>query len=499
MTTVLRSAILAAVVSVVGLAAAPRVAARAASGCPPSASCSRIEHIVIIDKENRTFDNLFGTFPGADGATTYRGFDGRRRRLTHQPDSLTGDIAHTIDDARLAYDGGKMDRFSQLRGAIQEGRDMADSQLYRSDIPNYWAYAEHYALADDFFSTTLGNSFPNHLATISPGDANTTASPSGRLNAWGCDSPPSAYARQELPDGTVRYVYPCFDVATLGDTLDSHHISWRYYAPPRGQPGYVWNAFDAIRHIRLGADWSTHIADDAQFARDAAAGRLPTVSWLVQPFAVSDHPGFSICAGENWTVGQIDAIMRNRREWGHTAIILTWDDWGGFYDHARPPPSSNPRAGYGFRVPAVVISPYARPGFVDHTVLSNASVLRFTERVLGLPPLGRADRAAHDLFSSFDFRQAPLPPLALRQRGCPPLNRPRYRPTRTYAAGALGLGALAGILLAVTIIPVVDRRPRVGRWVLRRSPALQLALATVLLIATGAYLAYVLHTWNLPH
>src|SRR5947209_5574034 len=171
-----------------GLATVPRrpTAILAATACPPASSCFPIQHIVIIDKENRTFDSMFGAFPGANGVTTYRGFDGRRHRLTHQPDSLVSDIAHTVDDARLAYDSGKMDRFSQLRGAMQNGVDISHSQLYRADIPNYWAYAKHFALADRFFSTTLGNSFPNHLATISAQYGNITTSPSGHLNAWGC-------------------------------------------------------------------------------------------------------------------------------------------------------------------------------------------------------------------------------------------------------------------------------------------------------------------------
>jgi phospholipase C len=409
------------------------------------------------------------------------------------------DIAHTQDDARLAYDGGKMDRFSQLRGAMQGGKDMSTSQFYRSDIPNYWSYARRYTLDDHFFSTVMGNSFPNHLATIAAQTGNVVGSPNGGLNAWGCDSPRTAFVPREAPNGRVRYSYPCFDFTTLGDVLDQHHISWSYYAPQRGQPGYFWNAFDAIKQVRLGPDWTNRMQSDAQFASDATAGRLPAVSWLVQPFDVSDHPGFSICAGENWTVSQINAIMQNRQEWLHTAIILTWDDWGGLYDHVRPPASSNPRIGFGFRVPAIILSPFARPGYVDHTVLTYASILRFAERVLGLPAMGAADRAAHDLFSSLNFGQKPLSPLVLPQRDCPPLNRPHYRPTRTYALGALGIGGLGTILLILTIVPLLDRRPWVKHWIVRWSPTLQLALASAFLVAASVYVTYVMHTWDLPH
>jgi phospholipase C len=470
-----------------------------AAGCSRGPSCFPIQHIVIMDKENRTFDSMFGTFPGADGATTYRGLDGKQHRLAHQPDSLIYDLAHTNGDAKLADDSGKMDRFAQLKGAMQNGIDMSDSQLYQSDIPNYWAYAKHYTLDDHFFSTIMGNSFPNHLASISAQDGNLNNSPSGRINAWGCDSPSTAYVQQETATGKLHFLYPCFDYSTLGDELDAHHMPWRYYAPPPGQPGYFWNAYDAIKHIRLGPDWTSRIKSSTQFTQDAAAGTLPAVSWLVQPFNVSDHPGFSICAGENWTVQQIKAIMSNRQEWAHTAIILTWDDWGGLYDHVRPPVGSNPRIGYGFRVPAIIISPYARAGYVDHTMYSYSSILHFAERVLGLPSMGASDRTAADMLKSFDFHQKPLKPLPLQERSCPPLNRPKYRPTRVYALGALGVGGLGTILLLLAIVPFVDRRPGIRAWILRRSPTLQLMVAAILIAALSVYVRYLILTWHLPH
>jgi phospholipase C len=385
--------------------------------CAPGTACNPIQHIIIMDKENRSFDSMFGTFPGANGATTYVGADGLTHTLTHQPDRLPRDISHSPTAAHLAYDGGKMDKFSQIGGAIQNGVDMSDSQLYQSDIPNYWSYARRFTLDDNFFSTIMGPSFPNHLFSIAAEDANVDGNPNNPR--WGCDAPTTTTVDQRAPDGTITKTFPCFDFQTLGDLLDAKSISWKYYTPSQDQSGYIWSTFDAIKHIRMGPDWQNHVVNYTQFTTDAAAGNLPTVSWLVQPGGVSDHPPASECVSENWTVQQINAIMQNRQEWAHTAIILTWDDFGGFYDHVAPPQGPNPQTEYGFRVPAIIISPYARAGTVDHTMYSYSSMLKFIESTTGLPSLTGLDGGANDMINSFNFTQRPLAPLTLQQRTCP--------------------------------------------------------------------------------
>jgi phospholipase C len=470
-----------------------------ASGPCGTGACPRITHVIIMDKENRTFDSMFGRFPGANGATTYPWLDGSRHPLTHQPDRLSEDIAHTIRDARLGIDNGKMDRFAQLGGSIQNGGNMSDSQFYQSDIPNYWTYARHFTLDDNFFSTIMGNSFANHLFTIAGKDNGVDGSPAGTLNAWGCDSPSSAVVEEEGGKGRTRYVYPCFNFRTIGDELDKHHIPWTYYAPSQGQPGYFWNSFDAIKHIRKGLDWTTHMADYSSFAGDARAGKLPTVSWLVQPFDVSDHPGFSICAGENWTVQQINAVMSNRSEWQHTAIILTWDDFGGFYDHVPPPKGPNPMIQYGLRVPAIIISPYARPHFIDHTQLNFGSILKLVETLYHLRPTGPVDRVSKDLLSSFNFRQKPLAPLTLSTHACPSVPAQRYRPMKVYGFAALGVIALGAVWLVALIVPLSDRRPRIRVLLRQAAPWLQIGMSAVLLGAIATYVWFVATTWNLPH
>jgi phospholipase C len=387
--------------------------------------CGTIRHIIIMDKENRTFDSMFGTFPGANGATTYRGTDGRIHSLLHQPDQLALDLAHDPQSAVRAVDGGRMDGFGRILGAIQHGLDFSDSQLYQTDIPNYWAYARSFTLDDRFFSSVLGPSFPNHLVTIAGSSGNTIDNPWGNsISAWGCDSGARTVDAAISPTTGRRYIVgACFNMTTIADVLDRRHISWKYYAPGQNQSGYIWSSFDAIKHIRFGPDWNTKVVNYMQFAADAAAGRLPSVSWLVEPEPVSDHPSASICVGENWTVQQIDAVMSNPAEWAHTAIVLTWDDFGGLYDHVVPPSAAlGSRSQLGLRVPAVVISPYARRGYVDHTEYTFGSLLKLIEDTFGLPSLTAQDGLANGLSGSFDFRQKPLPPLRLQPReNCPGL------------------------------------------------------------------------------
>ncbi len=389
---------------------------------PRAHADSLIQHIVIMVKENRTFDNMFGTFPGANGATTYD-CKGQILPMNHEPDHLKADLGHTWQNATAAYDNGLMDKFCKNVDAKQYGIDVSDAQFLQADIPNYWQYAQNFALSDNFFSTILGPSFPNHIFTIAGEDDNVdgvvhNSKPRGS-SGWGCDSPPQTRVEERNADNQITDVFPCFDFQTLGDLLDQAGITWKYYAPPQGVNGYSWSTYDTINHIRNGPDWTKNVVPYTQFASDAASGQLPQVSWLVQTGKISDHPPYSICKGENWTVSQINAIMGNPDEWASTAIILTWDDWGGFYDHVVPPQGPNPVIQYGFRVPAIVISPYAIPGYVDHTFFTFSSILKFVEDNWGLPSLTGLDGGSNDMMTSFNFNQQPLPPLVLQQRACP--------------------------------------------------------------------------------
>jgi len=383
----------------------------------PAADIRVIEHIVFLIKENRSFDNYFGQFPGANGATTGITSTGQIIPLRHTPDQVV-DIAHEWVSALTAIDGGKMDQFDLIPFGDMNGQYLAYSQLTQFDIPNYWAYAQAFTLADNMFSSVHGDSFENHLYTIAAQSGGMIAkkhnSPSG--SKWGCDAP-STFQLQVLDEvsGVISEVFPCLDFQTLADSLDSAGISWKYYAPPEGSAGYTFSTYDEINHIRNTSLWSEHVVSDTQFAADAASGNLPAVSWLVTGLN-NDHPPNSSCQGENWTVQTLNALMQGPN-WSTSAVFLTWDDFGGFYDHVPVPPVDI--YGLGPRVPMIIISPYARPGNISHTQYEYTSVLKFIEERYGLPPLTTRDADANDTTDSFDFTQTPLSPLILNTRSCP--------------------------------------------------------------------------------
>jgi phospholipase C len=430
-----------------------------------------IKHIVYFIKENRTFDNYFGTYPGANGATTAVDSQGKVVPLKHESDQIANDLDHSSESATLAYDNGKMDKFDQvsflprLFGANRPANGTSPkpgssgaqkptslyqnnslTQFYQSDIPNYWTYAQNFVLGDNTFSSLLGPSFPNHQYTIaaqSGGAADNPAGAAGGLPGeagagtlpgqgqqpklqgtpgqrpklrigWGCDQA-NQKVEVKSASGTTSMQDACFNYETLADELDQAHYSWRYYAPPSGTDlGYIWSAYNAVKHIRYGPDWK-YVVPVEQFMTDATNGTLPTVSWIVTPQKDSEHAPASVCTGENWTVQMLNSLM-NSPDWSSTAVFLTWDDWGGFYDHVAPQRIDS--YGLGFRVPLIVISPYAKKGYIDHTQYEFSSMLRFTEDELNLASLTNRDKAANNMMGAFNFSQQPRSPLVLQQRTC---------------------------------------------------------------------------------
>lgn len=385
----------------------------------PAVGSGAIKHIVMLIKENRSFDNYFGTFPGADGTRRGQLSNGRWIWLRHTPDHTLLDIAHAGSAARVAVAGGRMNGFDRLPGAIQNGKDIALSQLHRSDIPNYWRYARTFTLDDHFFSTINGPSFPNHLVTIAGDSINTDDNPIyNSHHAWGCDSGRYSVVEQVNPaTGRKKMVKPCFNVRTLPDLLDRAGVSWKYYAPSQYQSGYIWSALDAIRHMRYSPIWHSNVQTPEQFTRDVRAGTLPAVSWLVTNESTSEHPPYSSCIGENSTVRFLNALMSGP-DWSSTVVFLTWDDFGGFYDHVPPPRLDY--ISYGPRVPTIVISPYARKHFVDHRRYDFASILRYIEDKYHLPRLAKFDAMADSIGADLNSRQRPAVPLLLKPRRCPP-------------------------------------------------------------------------------
>jgi phospholipase C len=372
-----------------------------------------IKHVVILLKENRSFDEYFGKFPGANGATQGKDSKGQVITLGPTPDKLPYDLGHGWPETHTAIDNGKMDKFDLVSNGNVNGVMMGYTQMDQSSIPNYWSYAQYFALGDAMFSSLAGPSFGNHLYTIGAQSAGVVGIPNGGPN-WGCDAPAKSRVLVMNANGVMSRQYPCFELQTLGDLLSAAGISWLYYAPTQGTAGYQWNTMDAVKHIRTGPLWNTNVVPESQFFTDAAAGTLPTVSWLIS--ANAEHPPASTCGGENWSVKTLNTLMQGS-DWNSTVFFLLWDDFGGFYDHVPPPALDI--YGLGPRVPLLIISPWVKSGTVVHTQYEFSSMLKFVETIFGLPALTQRDAQAANMLDAFDFTQQPLPPLILSPRVCP--------------------------------------------------------------------------------
>ncbi len=388
-----------------------------------------IKHAIYLMLENRSFDNLYGRFPGVNG-TTVGNLNGLEKPLRSCPDWLPGDLKHDRDSALAQYNGGSADNF----GIGDYGDPWAYTQFTGSEIPAYWQWARDYALSDNFFASALGPSFPNHLFYIagqSGGsadnpenlgarlDVKTAGSPGGgEFTSWGCD----ALGREEGDpyvvitgeDGTTTSQEPCFGFESVGEQLTRAGIDWAYYAPLAGYLGYFWNAYNAVGgvfHTDLWNEHAQHNVDD--LVSDIQAGNLPSVTWAVPHFQLSDHPPASTAFTHNWVMDVVNAVMRSDL-WSSTVIFLTWDEWGGFYDHVVPPQIDH--VGLGFRVPLLTISPFTRRGVID-TELGEFSVpLRFISDNWGLPYLTARIAGSHNLEHTFDFGSNPRPPRLATQR-----------------------------------------------------------------------------------
>jgi phospholipase C len=385
---------------------------------PSNSSFGKIQHIVFLVKENRSFDEYFGTFPGANGATTATISTGQVIPLGRTPDKPTHDLGHEWQDSHSNIDAGHMDRWDLETMCSVNGDNLCLTQMDQSGIPNYWAYAQNYALADAAFSSVESGSYPAHLMLVSGSSQTTIDNPRSSIQAqWGCDAVAGTNVPAMSTSFVVSSVFPCFSATTMAGLADTAGVSWKAYTSVNGQSGYVYNPYRSFSEIFDSADWTTKVVTESDFITDALAGNLPALSWVTPPSIDTDHPPDSACVGENWTVQQINAVMQGpASQWNSTVIVLVWDDFGGFYDHVPPP--YRDQYGLGIRVPWLIISPWAIQG-VYHTEIEFASVLRFMEETFGLPNLGGADTIANDMQDAFNYSQTPLPPLVLTQRVCP--------------------------------------------------------------------------------
>lgn len=399
----------------------------------PSGDMSCIKHIVFIIKENRTYDSYFGAYNknGADGSTMVKISNGTSIPAAHLPDSTPLDICHdwkcTISDMNF----NKMDHFDTDRSCTANGRLICTAQMTGADLPNYYAYADNFVLGDRFFSSIHATSFPNHMYTIAATSAGvisqaTLASAPGKVEV-GCQADQGSTAQQIDSFGNLTTQYPCYEIPTLGDLLTAAGVSWKSYAPPN----IAYNAYIGINHIyNVPAVWNATWAPDTQFITDVKNGTLPSVSWIVT-LGGNEHPPISTCYGQNWAVQQINAVMQSTKYWvtEPTAIVMTWDDFGGFADHVPAPVED--MFGLGPRSPVLIISPFAKPGYVTHVQMESSSVLKFIEERFGLPSLGGRDLIANDISDAFNFSQAGNPPLVLTQTSCPYVESSETFPAQT--------------------------------------------------------------------
>ena len=429
------------------------------------AGIHKIKHVIIVMQENRSFDSYFGTFPGADGIPMRHGVPtvcvpkpaGGCSRPYHDPGDVNGGGPHGRANAVADIAGGRMDGFIRQRDAAKAACHAVDNPACNgggtpgvmgyhtaAEIPNYWDYARQFVLQDHMFEPVSSWSLPEHLYLVSAWSAKCrTRSPMSCVNNIAGPYGVNQFGRavhQELTSGQTSIDLAWTDITWL---LYARHISWAYYVqtgtqpdcandslltcPPVRQsattPG-IWNPlplFGDVQHDhQLGNIQSLH-----GYFRAAKAGRLPAVSWVTPSGPDSEHPLASVHQGQAYVTAVINAAMKSP-DWKSTAIFLSWDDWGGFYDHVVPPQVD--KNGYGLRVPGIVISPYARQGFIDHQTLSSDAYLKFIEDdFLGgarLDPLtdGRPDPRPDvrenqpvlgNLIQDFNFSQPPRPPLLL--------------------------------------------------------------------------------------
>jgi phospholipase C len=415
---------------------------------------SKIQHVVIIFQENRSTDNLFHDTnlmaKGADIASTALKSDGTTVPLT--PSSLVTDydLSHSHQAFVSMYDGGKMDGADQIEihCNMKESDCPSPTAWFHyaepSEVAPYFQLAETYVFGDRMFQTNQGPSFPAHQFIISgtsaptpPGHPNSNYFESENMNYVpnsgsnpnaGCIALPGTTGAWIGPNGveinSSPAQYPCFEHPTLTDLLNAKSITWRYYGPGAGS---IWTAPNAIQHMCgpnvpppnatacTGSDWVNGVViPQTGVLTDISNNQLPAVSWVIPDGQESDHAGINDGSGPSWVASIVNAIG-NSPYWSNTAIILTWDDWGGWYDHVAPPAIINSYE-YGFRVPLVVISPYAKAGYISHTVYDFGSILKFIEATFGLstvapnasPAYADALTGTGDLSDCFNLDQTPL-------------------------------------------------------------------------------------------
>jgi phospholipase C len=392
-------------------------------GSGPAGGPDKIRYVIVIVKENHTFDSYFTNFPGAESSTMAKK-DGSSTPFKRPiaPDGPLGcDVNHDHDHALAAYNNGEMNGFTA--GTFCSDPNTPFYMYQEAQIPNYWALARNFVLADHFFSTILTSTTPGHFAGVaaqSPfyGNADSASGCSvPEVNRAGVD----AYNRDTC--NLRGQVDPCFDVPSIVDAFPKD-LDWRAYGNI-GAGGRIATPFNFI--LSVGGNNATraaHYKALPTLLADLDKGDQPNLAYVdvAGPESLSEHPPAAVCPGENYSIDIVNRIMKGPH-WKETAILITWDDWGGFYDHVAP---ALEKCDFtpGFRLPLLIVSPYAKKGHVLKTVTEHASIPRFIEDVFGMPRMHERDAHARDdtagsLLDAFDFDQAPRDPMPLPLRNCP--------------------------------------------------------------------------------
>ncbi|HTA39922.1 MAG TPA: alkaline phosphatase family protein [Candidatus Acidoferrales bacterium] len=420
-------------------AAAPDV--RAVVGA--QVASSPIAHVIVVIQENRTMDNLFassiiangGPYPGANVVQTAT-IDGKKIPMRPTPFEYPADPSHSHKSLVGEWAGGTLNGFPNDYITVNPGFPPAPKNFPIAYVPDYETIVYHrlaqrYALADNNFAPRLIPTFPSHIFLITA-QSQAADDPTAYVN-WGCDSQPGTTVPIFGPKERVIVpgVFPCFNNPTIGDLLDRGRVTWKYYTGAIGNTvDAAVNVYDAIKHIRYGPDWGRNISTPmSNVLSDVQNCRLPQVSYVTPTWLNSDHGGDLSNGGPGWVGSIYLALTQSEkakdpscRYYANTAMILTWDDSGGWYDHVAPPKGPD-GTNWGFRIPIVVISPWARSNFirgnqkftpyVSHTLRESTSIIRFIEKNWGLGNLGERDASGDALADMFDYtRSMPIPPIS---------------------------------------------------------------------------------------
>jgi phospholipase C len=388
---------------------------------PPGKRYPQINHVVIAIQENRSVDNLFQGFPGAD--TQPYGFNKKGEKITLEPVPLDAgwDFAHDSTSFFNACDGQgsfpgtrcRMDGFDKEfwhcgKGGFPKCPNANPPYSYVPHIETkpYFFIGEHYVFADEMFPSNFDSgSFISHQYIIGAQASSTVNYPVG---PWGCEG------ASRIPTVTQqrtigRNVSACLNNATIADELDNAGISWRYYTSNINRNGGNWSAYQAIKHIYDGSDWNEDVVTpQTKFFRDVSNGNLPAVSWITPTCRNSDHAGCaSNTGGPDWVASLVNAVGKSPY-WDSTVMFIFWDDYGGWYDHVAP--ELVDYDGLGIRVPLLIVSAYAKNGCVSHERYEHGSILKFVEDQWSLARLSASDTRANPIGEScFNFSKPPRP------------------------------------------------------------------------------------------